>query len=90
MTKAAIDALKAEHTHALELFDSFTDTEWTLPSGCAGWSVQDVVQHMAATFHMIADAASIETGKSGNTEADAEVPVQARRDWDPRELTILP
>lgn len=86
MTKAAIDALRAEHAHALELFDSLTDAEWALPSGCAGWSVQDVVQHMAATFHMIADRASIEVGSSGNTEADAEVPVQARRDWSPAQV----
>jgi uncharacterized protein (TIGR03083 family) len=81
MTKAAIDALTAEHSHALELFDSLTAEEWALPSGCAGWSVQDVAQHMASTFHMIADAASIETGSSGVSEADAEVAVQARRNW---------
>ena len=86
MTKAAIDALSAEHAHALELFDSLTDAEWALPSGCAGWSVQDVAQHMASTFHMIADRASIEVGDSGNTEADAEVPVQARRGWTPAQV----
>ncbi len=86
MTKAAIDALRAEHAHALDLFDSLTDAEWALPSGCAGWSVQDVAQHMAATFHMLADRASIEVGSSGHTEADAEVPVQARRDWSPAQV----
>ncbi|MDO8363309.1 MAG: maleylpyruvate isomerase N-terminal domain-containing protein [Actinomycetota bacterium] len=81
MTKAAIDALRAEHAHALELFDSLTDAEWGRPSACDGWRVQDVAQHMAATFHMIADRASIEVGDGPNTEQNAEVPVRARRDW---------
>jgi uncharacterized protein (TIGR03083 family) len=81
VTKAAISALRAEHTHALELFDSLTAEEWQRPSGCAGWRVQDVAQHMAATFHSIADPTSIEAGTSGDVEQNAEVPVQARRDW---------
>lgn len=81
MSKAAIDALHAEYAHALDLFDSLTEEEWARPSACAGWRVQDVAQHMAATFHLIADAGSIESGDTGKSEANAEVPVQARRDW---------
>lgn len=83
MTHAAIAALRAEHAHALDLFDSFTDEEWQRPSGCAGWRVQDVVQHMASTFHSIADPSSIEAGTTDDVEKNAEVPVQARRDWAP-------
>jgi len=81
MTSPAIQALRAEHSHALELFDSLTADEWSRASGCTGWSVQDVAQHMASTFHSIADAASIETGTTADVEQNAEVPVQARRDW---------
>lgn len=86
MTRAAIAALRAEHSRALELFDSLTSDEWARPSGCAGWSVQDVTQHMAATFHSIADPSSIETGSTPDVEANAEVPVQARRDWSPEQV----
>ncbi len=86
MTKAAIAALRAEHSHALELFDSLTDAEWVVPSACAGWRVQDVAQHMAATFHSIADPSTIETGTSEHTEENAEVPVSARRDWTPAQV----
>lgn len=86
MTKAAIAALRAEHAHALELFDSLTDQEWALPSACAGWRVQDVAQHMAATFHQIADPGGVERGTSDKTEENAEVPVQARRDWTPAQV----
>lgn len=81
MTTPSVLALRAEHAHALELFDSLTADEWSAPSACAGWRVQDVVQHMASTFHSIADASSIETGSTPDVEQNAEVPVQARRDW---------
>jgi uncharacterized protein (TIGR03083 family) len=81
VTAAAIDALRAEHQRAVELFASLTDDEWQSASGCAGWRVQDVVQHMASTFHVIADPASIDGGSSGDAEQNAEVPVQARKEW---------
>jgi uncharacterized protein (TIGR03083 family) len=81
MTQAAIEALRNEQQRARTLFASLTDDEWQLPSGCTGWRVQDVAQHMASVFHLIADPTTIEGGGSGDAEADAEVPVQARREW---------
>lgn len=81
MTAAAIDALRNEQSRALTLFDSLTPEEWRAASGCTGWRVQDVVQHMASTFHTIADPASIEGGTSADAEENAEVPVRARREW---------
>jgi uncharacterized damage-inducible protein DinB len=81
MTAAAIDALRAEHQRALDLFDSLSPDEWQSASGCTGWRVQDVAQHMASTFHVIADPATIDGGSHHDAEANAEVPVQARRDW---------
>ena len=86
MTKAAIDALRAEQGRALELIDSLTADEWQAASGCTGWRVQDVVQHMASVFHTIADPTTIEPGGSGKAEQDAEVPVQARKDWTTDEV----
>lgn len=81
MTADAIPALETEVTYARELFSTLTPEEWHAASGCDGWRVQDVVQHMAATFQQIADAASIDMGDSAKVEESAEVPVQARRDW---------
>jgi uncharacterized protein (TIGR03083 family) len=86
MTKAAVSALQTEVDRALELFRSLTPDEWAAPSGCEGWRVQDVAQHMASTFHSIADPASIPGGTSSDVEENAEVPVQARRDWTPDEV----
>ena len=41
---------------------------------------------MASTFHSIADPSSIETGNTPDVEQNAEVPVQARRDWSVDEV----
>jgi uncharacterized protein (TIGR03083 family) len=81
MTAAAIPALESEVNYARELFSTLTPAEWHAASGCDGWRVQDVVQHMAATFQQIVDASSIDMGDSEKVEESAEVPVQARRDW---------
>ena len=81
MSRAAVDALRAEHQRALQLFESLTPDEWQAASGCAGWRVHDVAQHMASTFHVIADPSTIDGGSSDDAESNAEVPVQARLDW---------
>ena len=81
MTKAAIEALQAENQRATELFASLTADEWAAASGCDGWRVQDVAQHMASVYHSIAEPSTIDGGTSADVEENAEVPVQARKDW---------
>ncbi len=86
MSKQAITGLEAEIERAKELFASLTDAEWAAPSGCDGWRVQDVAQHMAATYQTIAAPDTIDSGDSGQAEVAAEVPVQERRDWTPGQV----
>jgi uncharacterized protein (TIGR03083 family) len=86
MTHAAIAALNVEVARAKEIFASLTPAEWDAASGCDGWRVQDVVQHMAATFQKIAAPDTVDGGDSGQTETSAEVPVQQRKDWTPTEV----
>jgi uncharacterized protein (TIGR03083 family) len=81
MSAPAIPALQAEIIRARELMASLSPAEWATASGCTGWSVQDVVCHMASVFHSIADPSTIEGGTSPDVERNAEVPVQARRAW---------
>ena len=83
MTKQAIEALEIEIGRAKELLGSLSDEEWAAASGCDGWRVQDVVQHMAAVFQQIAAPDTLETGQAESTEATAELSVQARKDWEP-------
>jgi uncharacterized protein (TIGR03083 family) len=88
MSKIAIAGLNAEVERANELFASLTAQEWAAPSGCAGWRVQDVAQHMAAVYQQIAAADTIEvdTSTAEGAEASAEMVVQARKDWTPEQV----
>lgn len=86
MSKHAVVALEAEIKRAKELFASLSIDEWAAPSGCDGWRIQDVAQHMTAVFQQIAEPDSIDTGDSGRAETAAEVPVHARRDWTPDQV----
>ncbi len=81
MTAEAVPALEVQVQEARDLFATLTPQEWAAASGCDGWRIQDVAQHMAAVFQQIADPASIDTGNSGKAESAAEVPVQDRKDW---------
>ena len=86
MTAAAIPALEQQVREARELFAGLDPDEWQAASGCDGWRVQDVAQHMAAVFQQLADPSSIDTGDSGKAEQAAEVPVRDRRDWTTDEV----
>jgi uncharacterized protein (TIGR03083 family) len=87
MTQAAIAALQTEVDRAKELFASLSAAEWEAASGCDGWRVQDVAQHMAAVFQQIAAPDTINVGDSGKSETAAEVPVGDRRDWTAEQVT---
>ena len=39
----------------IDICGRLTDAQWQAPSGCAGWSVQDVVAHLANLFWMVVD-----------------------------------
>jgi uncharacterized protein (TIGR03083 family) len=54
MSKQAMVALGHERDLVLALIDSLTPEEWSMPSDCAGWRVQDVVAHMSAVYKSIA------------------------------------
>ena len=86
MSKQAIVGLEAEVARAKELFASLSDEEWQAASGCDGWRVQDVAQHMAAVYQQLAAPDTIDAGDSGQAEVAAEIPVQDRKDWTPEQV----
>ena len=45
-------AVGEQHAELQEILDSLTPEQWAAPSRCAGWSVSDVVLHMAQTDEM--------------------------------------
>ena len=44
--------LAAQHAELAELLESLAVSEWDLPTRCPGWSVSDVVLHLAQTDEM--------------------------------------
>lgn len=80
---ASIDALKADREAVLEICERLDDAGWALPSGCSGWSVQDVIGHMAALYWMVVDLTALPDTAGLPTEEAQEVLVASRREWDP-------
>ena len=62
-----------------DLVASLTDEEWELPSGCAGWRVQDVIAHLGSGAHNTLEPKPPEPGLTA--EQQMEAMVTARREW---------
>lgn len=77
----AIEALRADREALLDIGEGLSDEQWAAPSGCAGWSVQDVVAHMGALFTVVVDPSSLPDAGDAATEQTQEIYVAARRSW---------
>ena len=86
MTAQALDAIATDREVLLALGDSLRDDEWSLPSDCAGWTVQDVVAHMATVFLQIADPSSLPSPDPDDVERTADRCVDSWRGRSPREV----
>src|SRR4051812_31710315 len=81
MTMEAVQALRADSEALIDAAASFTATDWATPSGCAGWSVQDVFTHLDNLFLLVTDPASLpHTDPADGTEVTQHKQVEARRD----------
>ena len=80
MSQLAVDGFRAEREAILTLAKGMTADEWLLPSACAGWSIRDVMGHMACTLHGVIDPAFLPDTSSG-TERGMEPSVAERRSW---------
>jgi uncharacterized protein (TIGR03083 family) len=80
MSQLAVDGFRAERRAILEVAKGLTDDEWLLPSACVGWTIRDVVGHMACTLHGVIDPAFLPNTTEG-TESGMEPAVADRRSW---------
>lgn len=83
---AAVDALHADRQALLEICAGLTEADWKAPSGCAGWSVQDVVAHMGALWWTVLDEGHLPDTGDAPTEQAQEIVVGARRSWGPQQV----
>ena len=80
MSQLAVDGFRAEREAILTVAKGITADEWDLPSACAGWSIRDVMGHMACTLHGVIDPAYLPDTTAG-TERGMEPAVAERRTW---------
>lgn len=78
MTKAT-DGLEADRAALLEICAGLGEADWRAPSGCPGWTVQDVVAHMGALFWLTVDRSKLPDAAGLPTERAQDVYVEHRR-----------
>jgi uncharacterized protein (TIGR03083 family) len=70
----------------LEICSGLSEEEWNAETGCAGWSVKDLISHLGALFWAAVDPSVLpEVGDLRAEEAN-EVCVAARRSRPPSEV----
>lgn len=86
-TQSAVEALRADHGSLVTILDDLSPEEWAAETGCPGWSVKDLVAHLATLFHLVVDPASLPSVPEGSpTEQNMEVYVASRAEWTPRSV----
>src|SRR5271165_3143526 len=81
MASGAIEALRADREVLLEVCSGLGDADWKAESGCAGWSLQDVVAHVGALFWAVVDPSTLPDTSGLPTERAQDVYVDSRRSW---------
>ena len=77
-------ALVAEYT---EVIASLTESEWALPSRCAGWRVKDLVAHTGSAFRGLVDPPPVgEPDPDMTAEHAMDLLVDDRRSWSVDEV----
>ncbi len=75
----AIEAVRADRAALLGICGGLSATDWRSPSGCAGWTVQDLVTHLANLFWLVVDRGQLPDTTGIPTERAQDIGVQARR-----------
>jgi uncharacterized protein (TIGR03083 family) len=74
-----IEAVRADRAALLEIGRNLIPAQWQAASGCPGWSVQDVVAHLATGFWAVVDLARLPDITGQPFERGQEIWVQSRR-----------
>lgn len=81
-----LEAIAKERGAVLELCSQMPDSMWAKDSGCPGWSVQDLLSHMACSFWLAVDASKLADPGGLPAERAADGYVAARRSMTPKEV----
>jgi uncharacterized protein (TIGR03083 family) len=86
MPSSALKAIEADREALLELFRGVDDSVWTQDSGCPGWTVQDLVSHMACSFWLAVDMSKLPDSAGLPAERAADLYVESRRSMTSAEI----
>jgi uncharacterized protein (TIGR03083 family) len=78
----AVASLTADHSALLAILAGQSPAIWTLPSGCPGWTVKDLVSHLATLFWRTVDRSCLPDTHGVPTERALDLDVASRADWD--------
>jgi uncharacterized protein (TIGR03083 family) len=83
---ATIEAITADREVLLTLCAQAPDSWWSADSGCPGWSVQDVISHMACSFWLAVDPTTLPDPQGLPAERAADLYVESRRWMTPDDV----
>jgi len=83
---AALRAIEEDRKAVLALCPQIPEAVWAKESGCRGWSVQDLLSHMACSFWLAVDPANLPDPGGLPAERAADLYVDSRRSMTPEEV----
>ncbi len=83
---SAVAAIAADRKALLTFCADMPDSVWVQGSGCPGWSVQDVVSHMACSFWLAVDPSRLPDPAGLPAERAADLYVESRRSMTPNQI----
>ncbi|MBW0011687.1 maleylpyruvate isomerase family mycothiol-dependent enzyme [Mycobacterium sp.] len=82
----ALKAIEADREALLRLCHDADDSVWAKDTGCPGWTMQDVVSHMACSFWIAVDPTNLPDPAGLPAERAADLYVESRRRMTPKEV----
>lgn len=81
-----IGAVRGQQAELVAFCRSLRPEEWSIPSQCSGWTIKDVLSHMAAAAHGAFTPWMAKLMTSKNVERSNDGDVELRRDRTPDEV----
>jgi uncharacterized protein (TIGR03083 family) len=75
----AIEAVRTDRDALVGICADLSAAQWAAPSGCAGWTVQDLIAHLGALFWAVVDSGKLPDTTGMPTESAMDLLVWARR-----------
>ena len=87
MSRQGIEALRIAVDEVKSVITTLTDEEWSRQSGCAGWSVRDLVAHMSSNYKETVDP-SPAPAEPINLPAERmmDLLVEPRKEWTNQQI----